>query len=416
MSTRIQLRMYNVGFGDCFLLTLVQPDATWRMLIDCGSHSQGQAHPIEEVVADVVTHLTAESDDGVPRLDVVVATHRHADHVKGFESDIWCQVEVGEVWLPYVEDPSDQDAQSLRSGIEAAAAALSQTTRPRLAAGQGSRKIAVANDLASLALSNDNAMGRLLSQGGRSFRNRPPVKYWPRPQSDDNHFRPSAAGGNNELDNVTVHMLGPSRDPEFLRRMHPPKSAEWLHIGAWRDQPSTTVPALFAGSYKVPWNRVPKDLQEEKKRARLTNLGDDDTLLGAAVRLDRVVNNTSLFMVLEVGELTIVLPGDAQQGSWDYVRSTELGRALLSHCDIYKIGHHGSHNATPRAFLEQDWIQDRGYAMLPWGRVPRWPEIPKQTLLDQLAVGRRIIRIDNPIASPEITYEGDKWCELIVQT
>ncbi|NLI17473.1 MAG: MBL fold metallo-hydrolase, partial [Actinomycetales bacterium] len=112
MTGTVHVRMYNVGFGDAFLVTVSRAGGTWRMLVDCGVHNQGQARPIRDSVRAIIADLRAASADGVPRLDVVVATHRHADHVSGFAVDDWEEVEVGEVWLPYVADDDDPDAQA----------------------------------------------------------------------------------------------------------------------------------------------------------------------------------------------------------------------------------------------------------------------------------------------------------------
>ena len=35
------VRMYNVGFGDSFLVTVPRRGRPWRMLVDCGVHMQG---------------------------------------------------------------------------------------------------------------------------------------------------------------------------------------------------------------------------------------------------------------------------------------------------------------------------------------------------------------------------------------
>lgn len=45
-SEQVVVRMYNVGFGDCFLLTLPTAPGPRRMLIDCGTHSRRGA-PVE---------------------------------------------------------------------------------------------------------------------------------------------------------------------------------------------------------------------------------------------------------------------------------------------------------------------------------------------------------------------------------
>ncbi len=55
----LTVRMYNVGFGDCFLLIFPAPERPRKVLIDCGVHPAGQPKPVpfpqvvEAVVADV---------------------------------------------------------------------------------------------------------------------------------------------------------------------------------------------------------------------------------------------------------------------------------------------------------------------------------------------------------------------------
>ena len=90
---------------------------------------------------------------------------------------------------------------------------------------------------------------------------------------------------------------------------------------------------------------------------------DDDwlgTSEGLALRLNNEVNNTSLVLAFELGKTGKVLlfTGDAQRGSWigwsDLQWTTEdcetttttTVKDLLSRCVFYKVGHHGSHNAT----------------------------------------------------------------------
>ncbi|HEY5844425.1 MAG TPA: hypothetical protein VIU87_23725, partial [Mycobacterium sp.] len=110
-DTTIEIRMYYVGFGDAFRVTVRKGDETFRMLVDCGVHSQGHARDMKESVRNIIDDLTADCGR-TPRLDVVVATHHHTDHVSGFAVDFWEEVEVGEVWVPFIEDTKDPDAQS----------------------------------------------------------------------------------------------------------------------------------------------------------------------------------------------------------------------------------------------------------------------------------------------------------------
>jgi len=78
--TAMVLRTYQVGFGDCFLLTF-EYDATdnRHVLIDFGS----QKNPPGKVkILDKVAKSIEKETGG--KLHIVVATHRHQDHIKGF--------------------------------------------------------------------------------------------------------------------------------------------------------------------------------------------------------------------------------------------------------------------------------------------------------------------------------------------
>lgn len=76
----------DVGQGDAVLLTGV---AGARILVDGGPDPRALAERLR-------VH-------GVDRLDVVVISHRHADHVTGLDA-VWGHLEVGEVW--HVADPA----------------------------------------------------------------------------------------------------------------------------------------------------------------------------------------------------------------------------------------------------------------------------------------------------------------------
>lgn len=87
----------------------------------------------------------------------------------------------------------------------------------------------------------------------------------------------------------------------------------------------------------------------------------DDDWLGAAeglaLRLNDEVNNTSLVLAFELPKSGKVLlfTGDAQRGNWigwsdlswtDDAGKVTTSRDLLARTVFYKVGHHGSHNAT----------------------------------------------------------------------
>ena len=102
----VTVRMYRTGFGDCFLLAFRGPDgAPVYMLIDCGVHSQYSGGAVH--IRQIVDHIRASTDG---RLDVVVITHEHADHISGFYAGRQVfenEISVGQVWFAWTEKPGD---------------------------------------------------------------------------------------------------------------------------------------------------------------------------------------------------------------------------------------------------------------------------------------------------------------------
>jgi hypothetical protein len=78
------------------------------------------------------------------------------------------------------------------------------------------------------------------------------------------------------------------------------------------------------------------------------------TLMRIVETLEDAMNNTSVILLFEVGDRRLLFPGDAQIENWSYVlKSKEAGKlgSELPEVDLYKVGHHGSRNATPRSLV-----------------------------------------------------------------
>ncbi len=106
---KIRIRMYRVGFGDCFLITLPTPGGPRHILVDCGVHTRGNIHTIGKAVEDI-EQVTERN------LDVIIATHAHQDHISGFGdfASKFALFKVQEVWLPWIENPDDPAASKLK--------------------------------------------------------------------------------------------------------------------------------------------------------------------------------------------------------------------------------------------------------------------------------------------------------------
>ena len=108
---KVTLRAYNVGFGDCFLLTFDYPDSKRRVLIDFGSTAAPKnANP--DYMLAIAKDIREQC--GAAGLDALVATHRHRDHISGFATgadgsgEIIKALNPRVVIQPWTEDPNAQ--------------------------------------------------------------------------------------------------------------------------------------------------------------------------------------------------------------------------------------------------------------------------------------------------------------------
>src|SRR5687767_9171728 len=218
---QVRIRMYNVGFGDAFLVLLPHGEKERRILFDCGSVQAADDLPMSSVVERIVRDVTDE--DGVPRIDVVVCTHRHKDHVSGFGQEAWGNVEVKEVWMPWTEHPTDPEARRIRNIQSNLALGLEKTLAAKPPGAMADAEFERCERIVenALSLSNDKAM-RTLHNG---FSGDPERRFLPEVENA-RVLKTSALPG------VKVHVLGPSRSRDIIRDMDPPKGESFLRMSA----------------------------------------------------------------------------------------------------------------------------------------------------------------------------------------
>jgi len=136
-----------------------------------------------------------------------------------------------------------------------------------------------------------------------------------------------------------------------------------------------------------------------------------------ALKLDAATNNTSLVLAFELQNTKRVLlfPGDAQVGNWESWHDcgwseenglkkgeTVTAKDLLARTVLYKVGHHGSHNATLREKGLELMVSDELIAMITvdeawaYDRKPNAWKMPFEALYEDLKrrTKGRIARID----------------------
>ncbi|HEY5788891.1 MAG TPA: hypothetical protein VIT65_29380 [Microlunatus sp.] len=383
------LRMYAVGFGDCFLLTVPRfEERPWRMLVDCGVHGMGRGeHTLGTVISDLIA-TCSDGPGGSPIIDLVVASHRHQDHIAGFTDARWGDVTVGEVWLPWCEDPADTEAQRLRTRLDGAARILHQqfaVDGPEIAA------------IALNSLSNERAMTTLRD----GFAGQPTRRF----QSATAPVRTELAG----LPDARIHLLGPARSEEAIKAMDPPELERWLALSLGVGSGAAVPVGRDGGDAVVgPFGPAYGITDRAVFRQRYPHLDADDDLLDHAVLdpedalaaaswLDRCLNNTSLVFVVEIEDVRIVFPGDAQWGVWREILANTDARALLERATLYKVSHHGSHNGSPKS-LVHDVLPEHITSMLSFRSMERWTAIPQTDLVAALRTpGRTLLRPDEDI-------------------
>lgn len=343
----ISVRMYNVGFGDCFLLRIPTEDGERRVLVDCGFHSLGKGKfSDKEIVEKIKKDLDGKG------LDVLIATHRHQDHISGFgEQALWADVAVDEVWLPFTMKPgSANDEPALRAweGLMDAASALCRpdgVLEPAALAALGSRD-AVDQDAVAFMLwnarSNQPAIDNLMN-GFKKANGRPSTRrFLPEKGTYPTSFETPA------LPNVKVHVLGPPTDPAMRKSKKAPST--WGFDAGVAGLPADVLDSPFSPEWRVPKDNLSLKLPFIDKSLKAIRLFNDD-LLYAARALDGFLNGESLVLVLEIGSARLLLPGDAEVGAWMTILGNTKATELASSATFVKIGHHGSHNATPLSFV-----------------------------------------------------------------
>jgi hypothetical protein len=464
-SSGATVRMYRHGFGDCFLLALPKgtSEEAGYLLIDCGlffnyrpvdGSGPAQAERLRRVALDV-----EESTGG--KIDALILTHEHFDHLAGFHwmsaFEVLRRLDYRELWLSWTEDPDDTFAQSLRSEV-----GLGLRAVRRLAAGFGLAATSSVGALLGFSENTAEAFARARSLV---------------PKARTRYLDPCDLVQPFGSDGARFYVLGPPKHRPLLRSNFRAKEAYLRQRGselallaaieshtdpsrrdAWSpfgrdvglDETGAMAHEFFADSYgfdpqdAVAWRRI--------------DAGWLETLEALALQYDNYVNNTSLVLAIEMPRTRRVLlfPGDAQVGNWlswaeppsdgseedtpdgpprvtfEIDGEVVTGRDLIERTVFYKVGHHGSHNATLRdKGLEQmrseDLVAfvptDETWAWVKQGKGWKMPYLPMYRALLERTRGK-VVQADFGLPDAKqrmdesrrldgsVPYSESEWLEL----
>lgn len=331
MGNKLLIRAYNVGCGDCIYVRIPNRKDGFHILIDCGR--KGAADLLEKAIQDLSANLLPAGDKrGKKRLDLLVATHRHEDHIKGFDPKWFKDIQVKNVWLSAVMDPQHQQSRvnqlhRLAGNAMRALAAGSQALSPEVEL------------LTSLYRVNNDEADRLLMQTLPAANDIQP-KYV--------HSGMTGRQLGIQLDGAEIHVLAPERD---IDGFYLGKDADVSLRGL---QGLNTVLASGgpapAGDGVSPKNISAADFR--LLRSRMLSNG-----LAFAAKDTSIQNNMSVVLLIEWRKRRLLFVGDAewngeykekkQNGSWNVMWEKHRHQLLKAPLDFLKIGHHGSINATP---------------------------------------------------------------------
>ncbi len=404
VPSAVAVRSYQVGFGDCFVIRVMYSNGIERhVLIDFGS-TRFTKMPSQRNLRDIARHIANESGG---KLAAVVATHRHRDHISGFDTagDIIEELEPDLVVQPWTEDPNlEPDAQAPSAAPEDLALVSSLANIERftetfmqLIDNDRSQKAAdrqlspaIGKQLSFLGetnLKNADAVRTLIRLGENAAAGPVWAKYGDQLPLDE------------VLPGVKIRVLGPPTVTQWadIRRRRSTDADEFWHLrqrfweaesrvgsaGAEADDATVAAPPFLA-RWVIPRIRSIRENQ----------------MLGLVRALDSALNNTSLILLIDVGPVRLLFPGDAQIENWLYALreapDAEQNCDLLAAVNLYKVGHHGSLNATPKTLWgrfdhktkdatdpNRLWTVNSTRANV-HGRSSAGTEVPRNTLIQAL--------------------------------
>lgn len=401
---RVVVRMYRGVLGDCFLVTVWRGGNAKVAMIDCGVLQNVEPGPdlVAKLAAEVVAEVGADAlgrvegtKDAVRsieadilaylgkttggKLDLLVITHDHYDHVAGFtlpdDENIFLQptFEIGQLWLSWVENPNDPQAQALAARFSKAKQAVALAAEVgKHAVGPVSEALDRVRGLASFigpvahpALPAVTSKTKTTTQSIQAIREKVDRRT--------RYLEPGQVISKNEGIGLKTYVLAPPRTEKRLFKDSPTGKGEarevyltdvdeasavagvalaQLHGLAMagsmameegvqrlavededaldplpfarphrRDYPAAeggATAATVTAERPKGWDKLRAAYEDKDLAYRSLSSDWTDAADALALKLDSDTNNASLVLAFEIDEDRLLLfPGDAQVGNWE---------------------------------------------------------------------------------------------------
>lgn len=415
MADKLLVRIYNVELGDFIYLRVPDTNRDVHILVDYGTLST------MGVLTDHLEGLKEElpKEDGKSTLDLLVVSHPHLDHHKGFTPEHLQDIHIKNLWLSPAYNRSNPNAIGFFALKDATLRALTSL------AGFAEGQLKVEVD-ALLEMNKSEIIQHLCNGMGQEGLT-PLYTSAETPAEDLRVF---------ESENVQLKVLSPmgNIDGYYLGgtglEISLSDVGPGLSIGAetMSAEESEAFSKFLAGGYErlyLPEDQGEPDMPQNISAADFYTLRSrlKSNALALAQMTGKIENNLSVVLLLEWHGNRLLFPGDAEwssafdgavrpgrcNGAWNVIwkeRKAQLSLPL----DFLKVGHHGSENATPWAPKKENKpehsINEVLNAMLPVDRneeavcvvstkrTNRYPSIPDRELLEELAKRVSNIRSD----------------------
>lgn len=337
----LEVRIYNVGFGDASLLTWNEGHEKKNIMIDFGNAPSIKDEPYYSATLNDIKRIT----EG--KIDLLICTHQHLDHYGGLHSKIkeFRKFKIKEILMPYIEPASKKKIRTVHEFV---------------------------HNLLHSKLGSDNIFKEHFITRDELVKENPVEgdKKWDAiaklVKNENIHFLHRRSEGLGKLirqigfRNLKLEVLGPEQDTSIYLSA----AEKWVknfisfsRISAGSlDKTLSITDTKLKDDIAVPISEIAK-LKPEHFKEFIKKNGD------ISEYAERIVNNTSLVIRFDYlsknKSVSLLFPGDAQFESWQKIIEASKRNDQPITSQFLKVSHHGSHNGTSNSIVKNIFTKDK---------------------------------------------------------